>query len=79
MRDLRCGTWDLSLRYVGSFVAVRGLSSCDAQALELTGPRARGLSCPAACGITVPASPALEGGLLTTGPPGKSLAAFLKL
>ena len=37
-----------------------------------------GLSCPAACGILVPrpgiepASPALEGGFLTTGPPGKS-------
>ena len=39
---------------------------------------ARGLSCPAACGILVPrpgiepASPALAGGFLTTGPPGKS-------
>ena len=37
------------------------------------------LSCPAACGILVPrpglgpASPALEGGYLATGPPGKSL------
>ena len=37
-----------------------------------------GLSCPAACGILVPrpgmepASPALEGGFFTTGPPGKS-------
>ena len=37
-----------------------------------------GLSCPAACGILVPrpgiepVSPALEGGFLTTGPPGKS-------
>ena len=37
-----------------------------------------GLSCPVACGILVPrpgiepASPALEGGFLTTGPPGKS-------
>ena len=36
------------------------------------------LSCPAACGILVPrpgiepASPAQEGGFLTTGPPGKS-------
>ena len=39
---------------------------------------ARGLNCPAACGILVPQpgiepmSPALEGGVLTTGPPGKS-------
>ena len=38
----------------------------------------RGLSCPAACGILLPppgikpSSPALEGGFLTTGPPGKS-------
>ena len=38
----------------------------------------RGLSCPAARGILVPApgmepaSPELEGGFLTTGPPGKS-------
>ena len=38
---------------------------------------AHGLSCSAACGILVtqpgivPASPALEGGFLTTGPPGK--------
>ena len=40
---------------------------------------ANGLSCPAACGILVPqpgiepASPALEGRLFTTGPPGKYL------
>ena len=39
---------------------------------------ARGLSCPTACGILLlrpgfePASPALESGFLTTGPPGKS-------
>ena len=39
---------------------------------------ARGLSCPMACGILVarpgiePASPVLEGGFFTTGPPGKS-------
>ena len=41
---------------------------------------ALGLSCPSACGILVPqpgiepASPALEGGFLTTGPPGKSVS-----
>ena len=40
---------------------------------------APGLSCPAACGILVPRPgiepmfPALEGGFLTTGPPGKSI------
>ena len=44
---------------------------------------AHGLSCPVACGILVPppgiepASPALEGGFFTTGPPGKSPLAFL--
>ena len=45
-----------------------------------------GLSCPIACGILVPLpgikplSPALEGGFLTIGPPGKSLPrAFLGL
>ena len=41
---------------------------------------ARRLSCPSACGILAPpggikpASPALEGRFLTTGPPGKSLS-----
>ena len=55
---LSCGMRDLSLRHEGSVVA------------------ALGLSCPAACGILVPwlgiepASPALEGGFLTTGPQG---------
>ena len=55
-------------------VAVCRLSSCGACVLDL----AHGLSCPVACGILVPrsviepASPALEGGFLTTGPPGKS-------
>ena len=44
-----------------------------------------GLSCPVACGILVPqpgikpVSPALEGGFLTTGPPGKSLIVFISL
>ena len=44
---------------------------------------ARGLSCPVACGILVPrpgiepASPALQDGFLTTGPPEKSLCIFL--
>ena len=42
---------------------------------------AGGFSCPQACGILVPqpgiepVSPALQGGYLTTGPPGKSLKA----
>ena len=58
---LSCGTRDLLLWRVGFSLVV-----------------AYGLSCPATCGILVPrpwikpASPALEGGFLTTGPPGKS-------
>ena len=57
---LSCGTQDLQLWHAGSVVV------------------ALGLSCPVACGILVPrpgiepTSPALEGGFLTTGPPGKS-------
>ena len=63
------------------FVVMRGLlSSCGAQAPKHTGSvvAVRRLSCPAGCGILVPrpgmepASPVLEGGFLTTGPPGKS-------
>ena len=79
---LSCGTRDLSLQHAGSFVAACGLlSSCGEQATERTGSvvAARGISCPATCGIFVrqpgieSTSPALEGGFLTTGPPGKSL------
>ena len=74
-RGLRCGAW-------ASLVAVLGLlSSCGTQALEREGPVVvvHGLSCPVACGILVPRpgieplSPSLEGGFLTSGPPGKSL------
>ena len=64
-----------------SIVVRRLLSSC-ARAPEHVGSvvvaRGLGLSCPTACGILVPSpevepvSPALEGGFLTTGPPGKS-------
>ena len=65
---------------MGSVVVARWLSICGAWALEHAGSvvAARWLSCPVACGTLVPppgiepASPALEGGLLTTGPPGKS-------
>ena len=55
--------------HTGSFVVARGSPVV-----------ARGLSCPAACGILVPqpgiepTSPALEGGVFNTGPPGKSQA-----
>ena len=61
--------------HVGSIVTACGLSSCRELGSVVV---ACVLSCPAACGILVPqpgikpASPALEGGYLTTGPPGKS-------
>ena len=69
-----------ALEHVGSVVVVRGLSSYGMRALEHVGSvvAVHGLSCPVACGILVPqlgiepASPALEGGFLTTGPLGKS-------
>ena len=85
MWDLHCGTWDLSLQRAGSSLRhagsrACGLSSCGMWALECAGSvvAACRLSCPVACGILVPRpgikpmSPALEGGFLTTGPPGKS-------
>ena len=55
-----CSTWDIHWGKQASLAVVRGLS------------------CPLACGILVPwpgmepTPPALEGGLLTTGPPGQS-------
>ena len=66
---------------MGSFIAACGLlTSCGGQSLECKGSvvAQHGLSCPAVCEILVPrpelepASPALEGGFLTTGQPGKS-------
>ena len=63
------GAWALSSWRVGSSWQCAGFSLVVVH----------GLSCPVACGIPVPrpgiepTSPALEGGLLTTGPPGKSL------
>ena len=63
------------------FVEVRGIFCCSARAsLQLwrPGSRVHGLSCPVARGILVPqpglepVSPSLEGGFLTTEPPGKS-------
>ena len=79
-----------SLQHMGSFVVAHGLfivayrllSNCGVQAPECTGSIVvvRGLSCPTTWGILVPQpeiepmSPALEGGFLTTGPPGKSVS-----
>ena len=64
----------------------RLLSRCGAQAPEYAGSvvTMRELSCPTACEILVPRpgiepmSPALEGGFLTTGPPGESQEKFLQ-
>ena len=67
-------------------VVAQGLvSSCGTQAPEQAGSvvGACGLSCPVTCGILVPrpgmepTCPLLEGGFLTTGPPGKSLNSIL--
>ena len=72
------------LRVLGAtrriFVVARGLLS-----LWRAGSRARRLSCPSACGILVPqpgiepTSLAFGGGLLTTGPPGKSQVLLLQI
>ena len=68
-----CGTQDLSLWHVGFSLVWRTSSVVVAH----------GLSCHVACGILVPrpgiepASPALEGGFFTTGPPGKSLVKLI--
>ena len=83
MWDLRC-----TMR---SFVAVHKLSSCGTRTLELWCLDSRvcrlsscGLSHSVACGILVPQpgiepmSPALQGGFLTTGPPGRSLLCFIE-
>ena len=64
-----------------------GLSSCDAWALEHVGSVvvARHLSFSMAYETLVsepgiePASPALQGGFLTTGPPGKSLDGYFRM
>ena len=90
-----CGVrvFSLCLWYVGS--RVRELCSCGVWTPERMGSvvcgtwalslRHAGLSGPMACGILVPrpgiesASPALEGGFFTTGPPGKSLLQTFEL
>ena len=61
------------LGYVALSCSARDLG-CSARASLVS---ARGFSCPGACGVLVlqgtePTSPALEGGSLTPGPPGKS-------
>ena len=75
-----CGA--LAPRRVGSVVCgTRALSLRRVSSVDV----ARGLSCPAACGILVPRPgiepvfPELEGGFFTTGPPGKSQKWFLEM
>ena len=66
---------------------IQASSSCRVQALERAGSVVVvcRLSCPVACGISVSwsriesASPALEGGFFTTGPPGKSQHYFSQI
>ena len=53
------------LQCTDSLVGVLGLGSCDMRKTRVPQPG------------TEPMSPALQGGFLTTGPPGKSLAHFL--
>ena len=70
-----------SLQHAGSLVEMCGLSSCGSWAYQLPCGM-RDLSSPVACGILVPrpgiepASPALQDGFFTTGPPGKSQFVF---
>ena len=69
------------LQHSGCFVSVHRLSSCTVRAPEQWASivTSQGLTCSAAGGVLVPwlgiepVSPALQGGFLTTGPPGKSL------
>ena len=66
-----------------SAVAAYGLFSCGVWAPEHLVVAACGLNCYTACEILVPRpgieskSPALQGGILTTGPPGKSLSIWI--
>ena len=70
--------------FIYLFLAASSLS-CGTRAPQFMGSlvAAPGLSCPVACGILVPRPgieplfPALEGGFLTTGPPGQSLHRLL--
>ena len=79
---LGCSMRDLLFWRAGSSLWREGFSLVVPQAGP--GVEAHGLHCPATCGILVPRPgikpkcPALEGGFLTTGPPGKSLYLFLK-
>ena len=75
-QHLRCVTWDLLLCRMDSLVVAHGLQS-GGSVVALCG-------CPAACGILVPwqrIKPVflvLQGGFLTTVPPGKSLLCIYK-
>ena len=78
MQHLRCITWDLLLCLMGSLVVAHRLQAGG------SGVALCGFSCPATCGILVPwpgIKPVflvLQGGFLTTVPPGKSLLCIYK-
>ena len=65
--SLSCFMQYLSLWHSASLVTVHGLNCSEPHGILVPGP-----------GIE-PMSPALQGGFLTTGPPGRSLEKFLKL
>ena len=77
--------WVFAAAHRLSLIAVRrashcgGLSCCGAQALRLVGLVVHVLSCSAACGIFLhQVTPALQGGFLTTAPPGKPVLKGLR-
>ena len=81
--DLNCGTRDIHCAMLASAVAACSLSLIVAHGLQSMRASVAGvhrLSCSKACEILVPrpgikpSSPALQAGLLTSGPSGKSLA-----
>ena len=77
MWNLGCIMLDLLLRSMDSLIVARGLQSAQASVVAL-----HGFNYSMACGILVPRPgiepvyPALQGGILTAGPPGKFLSLF---
>ena len=67
--------------YVGSWMWYTRFFLCPVGSLDVVS----GLNCPTACGILVPqpgiepTSPTLQGGFLTTGPPGKFLSQLFSI
>ena len=84
---LSCGTQDLSLQHMISWLRFTGISLAVALGLQNMGSVvvANGLRCPTAYGILIPppginpTSPTWEGGLLNIEPSGKSPKVFMLL